>query len=154
MRLPLYTDTGEDQFCIEKYIMIAIMIKRRKRITHSIKLEVFAKTGGRCHICGRPLVFASLRGEKGRWNVDHIVPFKKGGKDQLENYLPICRFCNRLKWFLKGKRLRRLLQFGVIASRECRNGTDLGKQIKKIYLKKMRENKGRRKGNFPDSYYW
>lgn len=129
------------------------MPKRRKTITVSIKQEVWRKTEGRCHICGRVLVFDAGRGKKGGWHVDHIVPMARGGKDGRKNFLPICRICNRLKWHFKGRKIRKLFQFGIIAWRESECRTHLGGEIKKLYQQRLKQNKTRRRGKLPDWYY-
>lgn len=129
------------------------MIQRRKSITISLKRKVWEKTGGRCHVCGRVLVFDARMGKKGRWQIDHIVPVKKGGKDKVKNFLPICRICNRLKWHFKGRKIRKLFQFGVIAWRESERQTGLGWEIKKLYQRRLKQNLARRKGKLPAGYY-
>lgn len=129
------------------------MTKRRKTITPAEKREAWKKTGGRCHICGRVLVFDARRGQKGKWHIDHIVSVKRGGKDKVKNFLPICLICNRLKWFFKGRNMRKILQFGVIALRESERKTDLGRGIRKLYLQRLNQNQARRKGKLPAWYY-
>lgn len=55
-----------------------------KRITK----EVFARDDYTCKYCG-------VRG--GVLEVDHVVPFSKGGSDELWNLAAACRKCNRQK---------------------------------------------------------
>ncbi len=129
------------------------MVTKRKSITALIKRQIWEKTGGRCHICGRVLIFDATKGEIGKWNVDHIIPFTRGGKDNSKNFLPICKVCNRLKWHFKGRKIRKLFQFGIIALRESKYRTGLGKSIIKIYKNKSVQNKNRRKGKLPSWYY-
>lgn len=54
-----------------------------------IRTILFEKYGGKCAYCGVDL-------EKG-WNVDHIIPKRLGGTDDLENLNPSCRACNNYK---------------------------------------------------------
>ena len=51
--------------------------------------RVKAKYGGRCAYCGIVL------GD--RWQVDHIYPVYRGGKDAENNYNPACCVCNLWK---------------------------------------------------------
>lgn len=128
-------------------------VNKRKPITDSIKKATWDKTGGRCHICGRVLVYNAVAGEKGKWHVDHIVPVAKKGKHNSKNFLPICKVCNRLKWHFKGRKIRKLFQFGILAWHQYELGTDLGKAIKGLYLHRLNQNRKRRKNNHPDWYY-
>ena len=69
---------------------------------------VYDKFGGRCAYTGTPL--------KDDWQVDHIVPKRIGGTDELSNLLPAQRIVNHYKralstelfktWFLGGLHLR------------------------------------------------
>ena len=53
----------------------------RGSLTTSERKQVWAKTGGTCHVCG---------GRVGkRWEVDHVIPPHLGGTRSLDNYLPI-----------------------------------------------------------------
>ena len=126
---------------------------RRKRIVSEDKKMIFSKTGGLCHFCGDKLVFNAERGKKGRWNVDHILPFSREGKDCLENYLPICRTCNRLRWNFESYKIRELLKYGIIAYNQIKKRTKIGEEIQNLYNKKSELNKKRRKGNLSDMYY-
>ena len=129
------------------------MANRRKSISIKDKEEIFLKTGGLCHFCGEKLVFNAIRGEEGRWNIDHILPFSREGKDCLENYLPICKTCNRLRWNFESGRIRELLRYGIIAHNQVKRKTNTGKEIQSLYNKKIELNKKRRKGNLLGKYY-
>lgn len=59
----------------------------RKRITEDIRAEVFSKDGGVCICCG---LNENLQ-------VDHIIPFSKGGKTTLDNFQTLCKSCNAKK---------------------------------------------------------
>ena len=60
---------------------------------------IFDKANGRCHLCGRTIAFSNYgdHGTSGAWEVDHSIPFAKGGTDHLNNLLPAHTFCNRSK---------------------------------------------------------
>ncbi len=73
---------------------------------------VYDKFGGRCAYTGKPL------GDD--WQVDHIVPKRLGGTDDMENLVPVLKIANHYKralslkdfkeWYLGGlhERLRKL----------------------------------------------
>jgi 5-methylcytosine-specific restriction endonuclease McrA len=67
-----------------------------------IRSAVLKKTGGVCYICFRK--YGTADQEKysptthfSQLQIDHIVPFSKGGPNHIGNYMPICGRCNRLK---------------------------------------------------------
>lgn len=49
-----------------------------------------------CHICGFPIDY-STRGEATSFEMDHVVPLAKGGKDAVENVRAAHKACNRSK---------------------------------------------------------
>lgn len=49
-------------------------------------IEHFKKLGNRCFYCPGPFE-----------EVDHVIPIKRGGTNELSNLVPSCRRCNRLK---------------------------------------------------------
>jgi len=114
------------------------MTNKRKTISSKEKIAIFQKTGGRCHICAKRLKFDAKSGEIGMWQVDHIHPKIRGGKDGLNNYLAICNKCNRLRWYLDPKRIKRVLQYGVIACNLVKNKTRLGEELHKIHSQKKK----------------
>jgi 5-methylcytosine-specific restriction endonuclease McrA len=65
------------------------MIKRRA-IPKEIRQAVYEKCGKRCAYCGCPLEYKDMQ-------VDHAVPLKIGGQDNISNYMPSCRSCNHYK---------------------------------------------------------
>ena len=56
----------------------------------SIRYEVLKRSGGRCELCGIPHEERALE-------VDHIVPRRDGGPDDLANYQALCWKCNANK---------------------------------------------------------
>lgn len=59
-------------------------------ITKKIRFEVFKKDGFTCQYCGRKPPGITLE-------IDHIIPRKRDGKDDLENLITACFDCNRGK---------------------------------------------------------
>jgi len=67
-----------------------MMVRTRKTIPSSIKLKVFKRDNYSCKICGRsPVTNPGLS-----LHVDHILPFSKGGTDELSNFQTLCSDCN------------------------------------------------------------
>jgi superfamily II DNA or RNA helicase len=49
--------------------------------------------GGCCAGCRCPLV--------GQWDVDHIIPWARGGNSHISNLQPLCKFCHSLKTYME-----------------------------------------------------
>lgn len=64
--------------------------QKRKRITRADRLQVFNKYGGRCAYCGKKMEIKEMQ-------VDHMIPLRTGGADEMWNYMPACRRCNHYK---------------------------------------------------------
>ncbi len=80
----------------EKYdVLHTVQINKKKVRTKPVRklfnletrIIIKNKFNGRCGYCGK---------EKGL-EIDHIVSISKGGTDELENLMPSCFECNRLK---------------------------------------------------------
>lgn len=69
--------------------------KRSRHIPASVRVSVLHRDGYKCLFCGRSAKQVQLE-------VDHIVPFSKGGSNDLSNLQTLCVDCNR------GKGSRRL----------------------------------------------
>jgi 5-methylcytosine-specific restriction endonuclease McrA len=58
----------------------------------ALKAQVFAKTDGRCWYCGEAF---------GGWLrlpvIDHIVDLAAGGTNHIDNLVPCCDQCNKVK---------------------------------------------------------
>jgi 5-methylcytosine-specific restriction endonuclease McrA len=110
--------------------------------------KIWKKTKGHCHFCGDPIVSEKRgwkRGSlKGYWEVDHVIQLDKGGKNSIENCLPACTMCNRLRWSRLGIKLRKLIFLGLIAQAEIKKGTKLGKRIGELKKKRKVQTKHRR----------
>lgn len=59
-------------------------------ISKKLRFEVFKRDGFQCQYCGKSPPEAILE-------VDHIVPKKRGGKDEIDNLITACFDCNRGK---------------------------------------------------------
>ena len=111
--------------------------------------QVWDKTKGHCHFCGDPVEYEK-RGWNGGdltgyWEVDHIIQRGKGGSDSVDNCLPACTRCNRLRWHRSGERIRELLLFGLVAKDEIKKRTSIGKVLITLRDKRLLANRQRRK---------
>ena len=110
---------------------------------------IWDKTNGHCHFCGDPVSFRK-RGYRrqradGCWEVDHVVQRDKGGLRLIENCLPACTSCNRLRWHRKGPALRELLVLGIIAKGEIEKLSETGKTLVRLRGEQVRRTARRRK---------
>jgi len=101
---------------------------------------IFEKTAGHCHVCG-----TNLKNEK--WQADHVVLYKLGGSSNRDNYLPICRICNRLRWSYNPEMIRWIFRVGIFAKQEIRHRTGLGIRMIEIVRKHMKSVKRRKTQN-------
>ena len=79
--------------------------------------EVYQKYHERCAYCGKSITFTEMQ-------VDHIVPKRIGGTDEIENLNPSCRRCNHYKRASNLETFRALL-------------VTLHERIGKIYIVKV-----------------
>lgn len=92
--------------------------------------QIYDKTGGHCHICGKKLAFTSYGfrdGARGSWEVDHSTPRAKGGTNHLGNLFAICVACNIEKGTKTSQHMRRkkgvsLRKHGVTPSHPQESG--------------------------------
>ena len=104
--------------------------KPRRSLTRKERDEVQKKTAGTCHFCGAQL--------NGSWQADHVIAHLFGGECTVENCLPICVECNRLRWSYPPEVLRLMLRFGRYAKQEIRHWTKLGDQLVRLATRKSR----------------
>lgn len=60
---------------------------RTRRISSATRREVWARDGGHCRSCGSTVDL----------ELDHIIPFSRGGSNTAQNIELLCRPCNRGK---------------------------------------------------------
>jgi 5-methylcytosine-specific restriction endonuclease McrA len=109
---------------------------------------IWDKTKGHCHFCGDPVEFEKRGWQDGDmtgfWEVDHVIQKDKGGKNDIDNYLPACTRCNRLRWHRSGEAVRELLLLGLVAKKEIRKNSTLGKELANLKEKRLKDNEKRR----------
>lgn len=63
---------------------------RTRNITLSVRMDVLRRDSSQCVCCGRKPPEVELE-------VDHVIPFSKGGGNDLSNLQALCFDCNRGK---------------------------------------------------------
>lgn len=61
---------------------------RQRSIPRSLRRAVYERDGRRCRYCGSTA---------GPFQIDHIFPWSRGGRHQLENLTVACQACNAAK---------------------------------------------------------
>lgn len=74
---------------LPKEILKEYQEPKRKALTKVQRSMVKAKCNGKCAYCGVEL------GDK--FHVDHMNAFYRGGKCELDNFMPACAKCNNYK---------------------------------------------------------
>lgn len=110
--------------------------------------KIWRRTKGHCHFCGDPVIFERRgwhpRNPRGYWEVDHVIQRGKGGSKSVDNCLPACTRCNRLRWHRKGHAVRELLLLGLIAKDEIKRHSGLGKALVRLRSERLQKNRRRR----------
>lgn len=68
---------------------VVALTSQRTPLDDFDRADVFRRSGGICHHCGKPLPAS--------WHIDHLVPVVRGGLSNLENLVASCPPCNLLK---------------------------------------------------------
>lgn len=71
--------------------LAAVPIKTPSRPVARRRREIFVRSGGCCHYCGKPL---RLDGE---WHIEHQMPQALGGTNAAVNLVAACAPCNLAK---------------------------------------------------------
>ena len=110
------------------------------------KKELYLKTLGHCHFCGDDIKLEKYNENgPGGWQADHVFQRTRGGKDGIDNRLPICRACNRARWMYKGEDLRERITYGCIAMKQIKNNKLFKETILKLRKAWDHNNERRRK---------
>ena len=85
----------------------------KRSANNRLTRRVFKKSGGRCSITGKLLTFKNRKTGRGRWEVDHNIPYSAGGTTTLKNLSAVSTSVNQkkgdmtMKEFIKMNRRRK-----------------------------------------------
>lgn len=74
-------------------------LRRKMAYDNETLNDIYDRTDGRCHICGKKLSFVNYGrpGRRAAWEVEHSRCKAKGGTNRLCNLFSACIPCNRRK---------------------------------------------------------
>jgi len=98
----------------------------REILSASERREIFAKTAGRCHICGGKI--------DGAWQADHVLAHSSGGGHAADNYLPAHSLCNNYRWDYSSEEFQHILKLGVWIRTQIERKTQIGRAVAVGYL--------------------
>lgn len=70
--------------------MIGKQTEERTEFDNEVRRKVLMKTGFHCAACGEKLDMV-------KHTIDHIVPISRGGTNDVENLIGLCKMCNKYK---------------------------------------------------------
>ena len=73
--------------------IVIIRQEQKRNIPKKLHLKVWQRDNHKCRICGR----SPAINPETVLHIDHIMPFSKGGKTELENLRTLCAECDRGK---------------------------------------------------------
>jgi 5-methylcytosine-specific restriction endonuclease McrA len=109
----------------------------RKALTPKGRQQVFAKTAGRCHICGGVVEFNEFQ-------ADHVFAHSAGGTHAADNYLPAHRLCNNYRWDYSAEEFQWVLKIGVWTRFHMEKGTPLAEELLLRFCKYEEQREGRK----------
>lgn len=68
----------------------AQLLEKKRYVQKAARFAVFVRDGFTCRYCGRKVPEVTLE-------LDHVVPFSKGGDNSKDNLVTACRECNNGK---------------------------------------------------------
>lgn len=111
--------------------------KRNKDVT-GIRRAIWKKSDGHCWYCG-----FLLPEDCRQYHIDHIIPPRNGGADDISNLVPSCGACNN------AKHVRTLEEFRLVRARQA-SGYPLFNKQQIQWLKSM----GFEFPPLPDHRFW
>ena len=111
---------------------------REGTLSRSQRLQVHAKTDGRCHVCGESVPAEAFE-------ADHVKNHTSGGASVVDNYLPACSFCNGYRWHYLPHELQWIMKLGIWAKTQIDRETPIGESIAKGFVAYEQNRERRRK---------
>jgi len=112
--------------------------RRRMSPAKKLRPQIFAKTGGRCHLCGDEIE------EGSDWQSDHVLAHSGGGVNTVDNYLPAHRLCNNYRWDYLAEEFQLILKLGVFVREAIEKNRPLGRKVADAFMKKEQRRRNRR----------
>ena len=109
----------------------------RSGVTPAQRRIIFAKTAGRCHICGGLI--------DGQWHADHVLAHSTGGAHSVDNYLPAHAVCNNYRWHYTADEFQLILKLGVMVRTLVELGRNPGPAVAEVFVRNERRRVGRTK---------
>ena len=81
---------GQFEIKIPKFDFNYIGKKRKRTLSLRERQILYARAGGKCEACGRPISFEEMQ-------VGHKKAYSKGGATTLSNAVCLCYRCNKLQ---------------------------------------------------------
>lgn len=85
--MSLYADIADQRVVVEREI---------RKLRQLLTVAVVARDGTLCRYCETPTILSN-KGNPRRRTIDHVVPQKFGGSDDLSNLVLACQSCNSRK---------------------------------------------------------
>lgn len=82
----------------------AIVERERRKLLQLLTTAVILRDGTQCAYCGVPTLLTA-QGHPQRRTLDHVIPQKFGGSDDLDNLKIACSGCNSRKGAQVSQRL-------------------------------------------------
>lgn len=101
---------------------------KRSRLTKMQRATVYAKTDGRCHVCG-------IEVDLNHFQADHVKSHITGGLHAENNYLPSCSTCNNLRWHYSAEEIQVIMKLGRWLKTELLNETETSLLIANRFVK-------------------
>lgn len=98
----------------------------RKPLSTKERDAIFAKTAGRCHVCGGVI--------DGKWDADHVLAHAGGGTHSVDNYLPAHCLCNNYRWDYSAEESQHILKLGVWLRTQIENESAIGRSAAGAFL--------------------
>ncbi|WP_018613223.1 HNH endonuclease [Segetibacter koreensis] len=108
------------------------------RLTKEERKIIHAKTGGKCHVCGKDVLVD-------KFEADHVKSHSSGGTSLTDNFLPTCRTCNNYRWHYLPEEFQWILKLGIWARTQIANDTALGKQMSSTFIEREKIREARRR---------
>lgn len=98
----------------------------RQALSDAERAEIFAKSGGKCHICGDAL--------EGVWEADHVLVQSDGGNLEAGDYLAAHPLCNNYRWDYSPAEFQHILKLGVWLRTQIERKTPVGQMAAAAFL--------------------